>query len=149
MWGINQCRWWRAQILPVHPGRWVDQKCSLHIKAVGIMHLATMTGPNIAYATHVSAHFNCNPEMAYWKPVKHVFRYLKGTVELKLKYEPDPNIVLSGDRISHFNMVRTSVSTLCQWTLASPCSAETDTRHMDHVHPWYVYPIPTLLPKTR
>jgi len=56
--------------------------------------------------------------------------------------------VLSGDRISHFNMVRTSVSTSCQWTSASPCSAEADARHMDHIHPWYMYPIPTLLPKT-
>jgi len=43
-------------------------------KQLELMHLATMTGPNIAYATHVLAHFNCNPEMAYWKPVKHVFR---------------------------------------------------------------------------
>jgi len=56
--------------------------------------------------------------------------------------------LLSGDRISHFDMVGTSVSTSCQWTSASPCSAEADARHMDHVHPWYVYPIPTLLPKT-
>ena len=64
-----------------------------YINAVGsLMYLATMTRPDIAYATSVLARFNCNPGMAHWKAVKHVFRYLKGTVGLKLEYGPDPNI---------------------------------------------------------
>jgi hypothetical protein len=28
--------------------------------------------------------------MAHWKAVKHVFRYLKGTLDYKLTYAPDP-----------------------------------------------------------
>jgi hypothetical protein len=30
--------------------------------------------------------------MAHWKAVKHLFRYLKGTTDLKLVYRPDPTI---------------------------------------------------------
>jgi len=64
-----------------------------YISAVGsLMYLATMTHPDIAYATGVLARFNCNPGMAHWKAVKHVFRYLKGTVDLKLEYGLDPRM---------------------------------------------------------
>jgi hypothetical protein len=47
-----------------------------------------MTHPDIAYAVGVLAHFNSNPGMVHWKAVKHVFCYLRGTVELKLMYGP-------------------------------------------------------------
>jgi len=32
---------------------------------------------------------NSNPGMAYWKAVKHAFRYLKSTLNMKLEYGPD------------------------------------------------------------
>jgi hypothetical protein len=48
--------------------------------------------PDIAYAASVLARFNNNPGMAHWKAVKHVFRYLKGSVELRLEYGCDPAI---------------------------------------------------------
>ena len=61
-----------------------------YINAVGsLMYLATMTRPDIAYAVGVLARFNCNPGKKHWNAVKHVFRYLKGTVDLKLEYGPD------------------------------------------------------------
>ena len=64
-----------------------------YINAVGsLMYLATMTRPDIAYATSVLARFNSNPGIAHWKAVKHVFRYLKGTVDMKLEYGSDPSL---------------------------------------------------------
>ncbi len=56
-----------------------------YISAVrSLMYLATITHPDIAYATSVLACFNFNPGIAHWKAVKHVFQYLKGTLDLKL-----------------------------------------------------------------
>ena len=57
-----------------------------YINAVGsLMYLATMTHPDIAQ-------FNSNPRMAHWKAVKHLFCHLKGTLDMKLEYSPDPSI---------------------------------------------------------
>ena len=64
-----------------------------YINAVGsLMYLATMTRPDIAYTVGVLARFNCNPGKAHWNAVKHLFRYLKGTLDMKLEYGPDPAI---------------------------------------------------------
>ena len=61
-----------------------------YINAVGsLLYLALMTRPDIAYATSVLARFNSNPGMEHWKAVKHLLRYLKGTIDLKLTYGPD------------------------------------------------------------
>jgi len=35
------------------------------------------------------ARFNSNPGPIHWKAVKHLFRYLKGTADMKLEYGPD------------------------------------------------------------
>ena len=74
-----------------------DEKAEMenvpYINAVGsLMYLATMTRPDIAYAVGVLARFNSNPGMAHWKAVKHLFRYLNGTVNMKLEYGPDDSI---------------------------------------------------------
>jgi hypothetical protein len=64
-----------------------------YINAVGsLMYLATMTRPDIAYTVGVLARFNSNPGMAHWKAVKHLFRYLKGTLDMKLEYGPDSSL---------------------------------------------------------
>jgi Reverse transcriptase (RNA-dependent DNA polymerase) len=61
-----------------------------YINAVGsLLYLAMMTRPDIAYVSGVLARFNSNPGMVHWKAVKHVFRYLKRTVDLKLMYGPE------------------------------------------------------------
>jgi len=60
-----------------------------YIHAVGsLMYLAVATRPDIAYAVGVLARFNSNPGPLHWKAVRHVFRYLKGTIDYKLTYGP-------------------------------------------------------------
>ena len=74
-----------------------DEKAQMinvpYINAVGsLMYLATVTRPDIAYTVGVLARFNSNPGHAHWMAVKHLFRYLKGTVDMKLEYGPDDTI---------------------------------------------------------
>ena len=58
-----------------------------YLSAVGsLQYLATMTRPDIAYTVSYLARFNCNPGPKHWAAVKHLFRYLKGTLEYKLQY---------------------------------------------------------------
>jgi hypothetical protein len=60
-----------------------------YLIAVGALnYLAITTRPDISYTVGVLARFNTNPGPAHWKAVKHLFRYLKGTMDLKLTYSP-------------------------------------------------------------
>ena len=61
-----------------------------YINAVGaLMYLATCTRPDIAFTVSQLARFNSNPGKQHWAAVKHLFRYLKATMDLKLVYAPD------------------------------------------------------------
>ena len=60
-----------------------------YINAVGaLMYLAIATRPDIAYTVSVLSRFNSNPGPEHWKAVKHLFRYLKGTMDYSLTYLP-------------------------------------------------------------
>ena len=60
-----------------------------YLVAVGsLMYLATTTRPDIAYAVGVLGRFNHNPGLPHWVAVKHLLRYLKGTIDHKLVYGP-------------------------------------------------------------
>src|SRR5882757_5305471 len=60
-----------------------------YINAVGsLMYLALTSRPDIAYSVGVLARFNSNPGPLHWKAVKHLLRYLKGTINLCLTYGP-------------------------------------------------------------
>ena len=54
-----------------------------------LLHAARATRPDIAYAVGIVSKFNAAPTQAYLTAVKRIFRYLKGTIELKLQYRPD------------------------------------------------------------
>jgi hypothetical protein len=63
-----------------------------YLAAVGaLMYLATSTRPDIAYAVGYLARFNSNPGIAHWQAVKHLLRYLKGTIDYSITYAPDPH----------------------------------------------------------
>jgi hypothetical protein len=58
-----------------------------YTQAVGaLMYLAIATRPDIAYSVGVLARFSKNPGLQHWKAVKHLLRYLKGTLDFKLTY---------------------------------------------------------------
>ena len=60
--------------------------------AVGsLMYLAISTRPDIAHSVGVLARFSSNPGQTHWAAVKHLFRYLQGTLDYKLTYEPNPS----------------------------------------------------------
>jgi hypothetical protein len=60
-----------------------------YISVVGsLMYLAVTTRPDIAYAAGVLARFNSNPGPAHWQAAKHVLRYLKGTIDHSIIYQP-------------------------------------------------------------
>jgi hypothetical protein len=60
-----------------------------YLSAVGsLMYLAITSRPDISYSVGVLARFNSNPGPLYWKAVKHLFRYLKGSMDQKLVYGP-------------------------------------------------------------
>lgn len=64
-----------------------------YMNAVGaLMYLAVGTCPDIAFAVGKLAQYNSNPGRAHWQAVKHVFRYLKGTMDLKLTYQNDNDL---------------------------------------------------------
>jgi hypothetical protein len=55
-----------------------------------LMYLAVATRPDIAHAVGVLACFNSNPGPLHWKALKHLCRYLQGTKDVRLCYEPVP-----------------------------------------------------------
>ena len=62
-----------------------------YLSAVGSLSFAALfTRPDIAFAVGYLACFNSNPGPAHWLAVKHLFRYMKGTLDYKLVYRPDP-----------------------------------------------------------
>jgi hypothetical protein len=52
------------------------------------MYFAVATYPDISFAVGVLAQFNKYLGLLHWKAVKHLFRYLKGTLDYKLTYKP-------------------------------------------------------------
>jgi hypothetical protein len=61
-----------------------------YVSAVGaLMYLAIAMHPDIAFAVGVLCRFMARPGPEHWKAVKHLFRYLRGTIDYRLTYAPD------------------------------------------------------------
>ena len=50
------------------------------------MYLAQCTRPDITFAVNLSARFSYEPTRRHWNEIKHMFRYLRGTIDLGLYY---------------------------------------------------------------
>ena len=58
-----------------------------YLSAVGsLQYLAMMTHPDITHSVAYLARFNSNPGPKHWEALKHLLRYVKGTLEHKLTY---------------------------------------------------------------
>lgn len=61
-------------------------------EAVGsLLHLTQGTRPDIAFAVNDVSRFNSRHSNTHWQAVKRIFRYLKGTIDLKLTYHKNGN----------------------------------------------------------
>lgn len=57
-------------------------------QAIGsLMYLADISRPDISFTVNQLARKVANPTETNWKQIKHLFRYIKGTVGLGIKYE--------------------------------------------------------------
>src|SRR5882762_3529663 len=80
-----------SSMSPNSPQELLAMKGVPYVSAVGaLLYLATATRPDIAYTVSTLCRFNSNPGMEHWKAVKHLMRYIKGTVDMKLTYAPSP-----------------------------------------------------------
>jgi hypothetical protein len=65
----------------------IDMSRVPYLSALGaLLYLAIATRPDIMYAVSKLAQYSSCPGPEHWKAVKHLFRYLKGTMDLQLTY---------------------------------------------------------------
>ncbi|KAL5809036.1 hypothetical protein ACOSQ3_029727 [Xanthoceras sorbifolium] len=58
-----------------------------YLNAIGaLLYLAQCTRPDIAFAVNLLARFSSAPTRRHWNGIKHIFRYLRGTIDLGLFY---------------------------------------------------------------
>ena len=50
------------------------------------MYLMVATRPDLAYCVNQVAKYMTNPGKAHWQAVKHIFRYVKGTMNLGINH---------------------------------------------------------------
>jgi len=61
-----------------------------YLSAIGaLMYLANCTRPDISFAVNLLARFSSSPTRRHWNGIKHIFRYLQGTIDLGLYYPYD------------------------------------------------------------
>ena len=53
------------------------------------MYLAQCTRPDIAFVVNLLARFSSEPTRRHWNGIKHIFRYLRGTIDLGLYYSKE------------------------------------------------------------
>ncbi|XP_059277702.1 secreted RxLR effector protein 161-like [Lycium ferocissimum] len=67
-----------------------------YFSAIGaLMYLANTTRLDISFSVNVLARYNCAPTRRHWNGIKHILRYLEGTIDLGLFYSNNcsPNLV--------------------------------------------------------
>jgi hypothetical protein len=57
-----------------------------------LQYLSCTTRPDIAYTVGQLASFTSDPGVAHWHAIKHLLRYIKGTMAYAITYAPDPSM---------------------------------------------------------
>ncbi|UYV68871.1 hypothetical protein LAZ67_6001387 [Cordylochernes scorpioides] len=76
-----------------------DDNCDQHTyqEALGmLMFLAVNTRPDIAYITSKLSQYSRQPKQMHWTAIKRVMRYLRGTIDLGVKFERGKTGILKG-----------------------------------------------------
>ncbi|KAL8157913.1 hypothetical protein AgCh_002571 [Apium graveolens] len=68
-----------------------------YLSAIGaLMYLANNTRPDIAFAVNLLARFSSDPTKRRWDGIKHILRYLRGTIDLGLFFSNNSKSQLVG-----------------------------------------------------
>ncbi|KAL0415672.1 UNVERIFIED_CONTAM: Copia protein [Sesamum latifolium] len=68
-----------------------------YLSAIGaLMYLANHTRPDITFAVNLLARYSSSPMRRYWNGIKHILRYLRGTMDMGLFYTKVSNSDLIG-----------------------------------------------------
>ena len=62
-----------------------------------LLNIGKQTRPDILHIVNQLSRFLENPDMSHWKAAKHVLRYLKGAINLRLIFLKNSNVKLMGD----------------------------------------------------
>ena len=61
-----------------------------YLSAIGaLMYLASHTQPDISFSVNLLARYSSCPTRRHWNGVKHILKYLRGTMDMGLYY---PNV---------------------------------------------------------
>ncbi|CAH9079354.1 unnamed protein product [Cuscuta epithymum] len=65
-----------------------------YLSVIGsLLYLANSTRPDIAFYVNLLARYNSCPTRRHWNKIKHIFRYLRGTIDLGLFYHKDTKLL--------------------------------------------------------
>ena len=63
-----------------------------YMQAIGcLLFAAQISKPDISYAVNLLSRFCTNPSKPHWEAVKRIMRHLKGTLNLGIVYEKEPD----------------------------------------------------------
>ncbi|KAK2434187.1 putative mitochondrial protein [Trifolium repens] len=68
-----------------------------YLSAIGaLLYLANYTRPDIAFSVNLLSRYSSSPTRRHWNGVKHILRYLRGTMDMGLFYPKVPKLELIG-----------------------------------------------------
>ena len=67
-----------------------------YLSAIGaIMYLANSTRLDIAFSINLLARYSSSPTKRHWNEIKHILRYLRGTIDMRLFHSNKTNLTFS------------------------------------------------------